>query len=702
MVSHMLNALSSSKTIVAAFRHSSLLVFVCCVLVTAIVLVRTNVLTSGWSPILEFQTLILFSAVGSVAAVTVMFLRLKQELLLSLIAIVMIALFCGPAPTAIVLFFLSSAACLASVLFIPFGGSEAIPFNLRIVVGWGLFAIIFTLLASIKIHTTAIHILMLAIPILAAIAIPIIRETIWSRARELFRPSTGATAPGLLYATGLVVCIVVLSFHLALVALPERNYDALAMHLYVPSFVAGHRAWNFDINNYVFAYWPMAVDFLYTNVFLLQGEQAARLLNFVALILTCFAVFQIAVRTCSRTAAIWAVVLFVSMPLTLTESTSLFIEHTIALFIVSAVLALILSGFRVTLLDYAVVLILLTAAAMSKLFGALGAVVIGTTASALYLRQRRQRSEYLMFSIVSLVAVGIALWPYIYSWRYTGNPFFPFLNRVFKSPYWPVENFDHPILTGKFSPWLLFDTTFHSSRFLEAGDGALGFSLFVFLAAGFVGAIYRRNAIVTFCVGVGLLIIGVISLQIQYLRYYFIFIPLLMVGVAFALDELRRPLLWRVPVAAIVAMVVLLNVFKFPSANWVIGASDLRGAFDSDVRREIELGYAPERIVNRIINDIAGSDAKVLYLTNPYAALLVGTAIYDNWYNVAHARDIAQIKTEKDFETVLHRIAPTYVIFDSTKKKQNYTIAGNYLQSNAILVTSIGRLLLYRISPESK
>jgi len=453
-----------------------------------------------------------------------MFFRLRLEVLLTLMATTMIALFCGPAPTAIVLFFLVSAVCLATLLFLPFGGIEVVPFNLRMVTGWAIFGIIFTVLASVRIHTAAVHTFMLAIPILFVAAIPTLRDAIWSRTREMFCLSAGEDTPGLLYAAGFVVCTMVLSFHLALVALPERYYDALVGHLYVSSFIAGHRAWSYDVNNYAFAHLMMAVDFLYANMFLLQGEQAVRLLNFVALLFTCIAIFQIAARTCSRTAAIWTVALFVFMPLTLIESTSLFIEHTIALFVASAALALVLSGFRVTLLAHAIVMILLTAATMSKLHGALGAEIIGTASSALYLRQRRQRSEYVRFSIVTLVAVAVAVWPYIHAWHDTGNPFFPYLNLVFKSQYWPVENFVDTRWAGNLSPWLLFDTTFHSSKFLEANDGALGFSLFIFLAAGLVGAIYRRNAIVLFCVGAGLLIIGLIAAQIQYLRYLFIWV----------------------------------------------------------------------------------------------------------------------------------------------------------------------------------
>ena len=80
----MLNALSPQKVIRAAFRHSPLLVFVCCVFITALTLVRSDVLfTVPWPPILWSQAIKLFAVVGSVAAVTAiaaMFFHLRLEL----------------------------------------------------------------------------------------------------------------------------------------------------------------------------------------------------------------------------------------------------------------------------------------------------------------------------------------------------------------------------------------------------------------------------------------------------------------------------------------------------------------------------------------------------------------------------------------------------------------------------------------------
>ena len=339
---------------------------------------------------------------------------------------------------------------------------------------------------------------------------------------------------------------------------------------------------------------------------------------------------------------------------------------------------------------------------MSKLHGAVAAVIIGSASAILFLCERRTRSEYAKFSIVTVATAGLALWPYALAWLYTGNPVFPFFNLIFKSPYYGLTNFIDGRWTGHWSPWVLFDMTFHSSEFLECADGALGFSLFVFLAAGIVAAICRRNAIVLFCIGIALLVMIAVSLQEQYLRYLFIFTPPLMIGIAYAIDELGQDRLWRILVAVAVTIVIVLNVLKFPTAGWIIGPSDMRAIFDSASRRDFEIAQAPERIANQIINDLAGPSAKVLYITHPFAALLVGTAIYANMYNTAFARDFANIKSERDLDTLLRRVAPTYIIFNPKIRGQLYEVARDYLEHGAILVTQIGDLSIYRTPNTAK
>ena len=72
---------------------------------------------------------------------------------------------------------------------------------------------------------------------------------------------------------------------------------------------------------------------------------------------------------------------------------------------------------------------------------------------------------------------------YVYVYAGTGNPFYPYLNNWFPSPYWAEgvtlqqvfeANFKlSPGVIGTVSfPWT---ATYHTARFVEGYDGILGF-----------------------------------------------------------------------------------------------------------------------------------------------------------------------------------------------------------------------------------
>ncbi len=699
-----MSTLLGRKDLGRAAPYVHLAVITSCAAVTAVTLVRAEVFFSTpWPRTLWQQALILFAVIAALTsgvAMTARIFRLRIELPIAALAVAMFTVFCGLAATGVVLYFLVSAICLARALLHRFRKLDELHLSLQLVAGWAAYGIFFTVFARARMHTPAVHALLLAVPITIVVAVPALRRALWQRLRSGLSHSEHDRPRDLLYVVGLVTCVVIMSFHLAEVALPERYFDALVMHLHVPSYVMGHRRWGFDVKNYVFAYMPMTIDFLYAHMFLLQGEQAARLLNFVAFLLTCLAIFQIAARCTSRNAAVWSVALFASIPIALIESTSLFIEHSVALFIVSAALAIVATGFRVSLLGHALVMILLAAATASKLHGAVGALLLGGASAFLYLRSRPKLAELVRFMLVTVCAAVAALWPYILAWRKTSNPVFPFMNAVFKSPYWRAANFSDDRWVGNLSPWMLFDATFHTNRFAECTDGAVGFTLFVFLPAGILAAIYRRDKIALFSLAMGLAAIVVVAQTSQYLRYFFIFAPLLMVGVALAIDAIGAG---RSRVLAFVGAfaVAVLNVTQFPTAGWVVGTSDLRAIFDSDVRRALVLDHAPERIANEVINHIAGPSARVMYFANPFGALLTGTAVYDNWYNTTHETDFAGIVSETDVASLMQQIKPSYVIFDPYRLQdptlaKRYTAIADYLSHDATVVTHVGRLTLYR------
>ena len=122
---------------------------------------------------------------------------------------------------------------------------------------------------------------------------------------------------------------------LCFAALPERYFDALAMHLVVPHALQMFRSWHFDAREYVWAVQPMGANWLFGWAYVLAGEYAAKLLNAAFLLLMCGVLVE--ARLMSRHATLLAVAILALMPLTFVETASLFVENAVALFVVASV-----------------------------------------------------------------------------------------------------------------------------------------------------------------------------------------------------------------------------------------------------------------------------------------------------------------------------------------------------------------------------
>ena len=110
----------------------------------------------------------------------------------------------------------------------------------------------------------------------------------------------------------------------------------MVFHLYLPSYVSANGTWHYDATLQAFAFIPNAVDWIYSHLFLLSGEPAARLYNFAALMLLGAMIYRLTADIASRATAVWTATLFISIPLAFIESSSLFIETTLALWLTSA------------------------------------------------------------------------------------------------------------------------------------------------------------------------------------------------------------------------------------------------------------------------------------------------------------------------------------------------------------------------------
>ncbi len=623
--------------------------------------------------------------------------RLRLEAGMAAAGAMALAFAFGVAPVVLIAIFLISATALGVCVCDRSHGAKPLPLPLVTTLGVAIYAILFTLIGPFRINAPWAHSCLLIAPLVIAAASPRARRILSARAAafaQAMRPPEARTPTEV---AGLAAFLFVAILQALLAALPERYWDAMATHLYIPSYVSAHRAWDFDVISYVWAYWPLAVDWIYTHFFLLGGEPATRLYNFTALMLVCATLFAILRREASREVSIWMPVLLASMPIVFIETSSLFVENTLTLWITAAVGIIVVADLRPTAREAIAAFVLLAVATMSKLHGAIAAAVIGPVLLVLVLRQRPPARTIVLVLAAALVSAAVGCFPYINSWIATGSPFFPLYNDIFKSSLYPTTRFVNPHFIGNFKWSMLYDATFASSRFCEVSTGALGLTMLFAAPLALASILTRPSAKMILCFAVATIIFLPIAFEIQYLRYFYPLFPLLLIPAGVGVTLLPGGRRTHALTLAMFVAIAAFNVYKLPSGGWILSNFDLHADFGLASRRALELAQAPERIANRMINDDAGDNTRVLYTANPYGALLQGRALYVDWYNHTLVDAMAQVATPEQAKALLVKWGVTHVIYDPNANRPGEQVLGAYLAAQFHPMARLGALSVYDV-----
>lgn len=535
-------------------------------------------------------------------------------------------------------------------------------------VGIAVYGTIVGLLAHWPVNYPGVYVLMLALPLL-----------LWRReAREcLLRASrwgSAERAPGLA-ALLLPLAIATLGLVYFLVALmPELGYDALAMHLLVPARVAWQHEWGFDVDRYVWAVMPQLVDWLYTIGYVLAGETGARLVNLGGILLLGRLVHDL-VRWAGSSVhgAHAAALLYLSTPLTLTESSSLFVDSLWTCFVVGGAIALFrvvgqrhadVEGSKSGQLVVGGTLLGGALAAKAVTFMMLPVLAVVLAAGWQRWLQRRCAPGLALGALAFLTVGGL---PYMRAWLLTGNPVFPFFNGVFRSPHYPLENFQPPAVFERGTTWdVLYRVTFESTTFLEARCGAAGFQwllLVLPVAVACLIAWHRR----------GLLLLVVAAAfawltfrETAYLRYVFPTFALAAAAVGAvlggALPAMRRG---HQVLAVATAAAIALNL-------WCSGAGGsqcaikLHALISPAHRAEYVAWREPLRAAVALLNSLDHATTPVAFFAQPLAGDLHADALFPNWYNWRFQGEVLAATTSDALGQLLAREGVRYLILSDT------------------------------------
>ncbi len=442
-----------------------------------------------------------------------------------------------------------------------------------------------------------------------------------------------------------------LYFYLLLACKPEVGADGLVTHMAVPARIALVHKYDLDFRQFSWSLIPLGADWLFTLAYGIGGEFAARLLNLGLLGGVSALVFAIAKQIgATRALASLLCLLWLSTPLVDLVTGSVYSENLVAFLSLSC-----LASVSQYLLSNRTAYLWATAAICGALlatkFSAI-TLLIPLIPCALILGYRSKiRIEPKIAAMLVGVVLVIGAPAYLRAWIETGNPFFPFANNVFKSPYFVRDALEHRFHSSV-DPVTFFRMTYEGG-YLESNKGALGFQ-YVFLIPLSLLA-FRRNwkvpALLNVIVGTLFLFFSIVFMA--YSRYLYSGLPMITCGAAALLCDLRvsdRRLYKVFWLACIVC--IGLNAYFLPASGWYQKDGFLNPLMQRQEARAYVTAIAPEREIIAYLNDKAPG-SRIAFLGPPSTAGLDGTAFIDNWHNLDFANEI---NGSPDAETLASRM----------------------------------------------
>lgn len=500
---------------------------------------------------------------------------------------------------------------------------------------------------------------------------------------------------------GAIAAAILVTIQVVLAALPERQFDALAVHMFVAQTVATAGQWHFAGDFVITAPQALGADWIFSVVFVLAGENGAKVINYVFFLLGAGIVHALSVQRFGRGPATAGTLVLLSSPIAFLEAAGVSLDNFLLLTITATVAV---CGIwerlspRERVLSSAVLLGGLPSAKLHGVFVQVALVAV--------LLSRRIWSDVQLAgartSIAGLVLVALGAAPFLIAFAVTGNPVFPFFNAVFTSPYFPIWNFAPPA----YPPDIAFDVihrmTFHTSKFIEGWDGSFGFQMAAFLLFCVLAAFVRRSSLVMSALFVTVFYTAGILLMTAYVRYLYPIFPAFSVLIAGGIFLLRERGARRSAAVAIALAVIVagLNFRYFPGARWSLLPFSVSPLIDAAARDRMLEGAVPHRLLLEHLNGTDGARARVVFVGQPFGFPLLGTPIFTDWYMPPVAKGMVEARTNDDVRRWLASVGATHLIMGTNDATANVETLRRYFASEGDPVLTVNRVILYKIADD--
>jgi len=458
-------------------------------------------------------------------------------------------------------------------------------------------------------------------------------------------------------AAALAILLFVLIAHLLAALKPEISADGLSMHLALPMAVARDARWAFDFRLNNWALMPNGADSLYAAAYLLGGEDAAHLLNFAFLALMCSLVAHAARRWVSSGQSWMIAAMFASTPLVQLVTGSLFVENVWAAMILAGTLALARYLDKGQHGDLALTGVFTGAAVAVKLqAGAFVVPIVIVAAMAVFWKRERKRAwRAALTAGASLVLFAAP--PYAYAFALTGNPIFPFANRVFRSPDFDTsKSFSDPRFREALSWKTPYEITFRSKEFMEAQGGAAGFQYFLLLVPAMFLARRRDQWTI---LAIACVAAGIILAVLPNLRYLYPALPLASLALAWLVADAPA-----IAGTAGLLSLIALNLWFLPSSGFY--NRDFALFRHVDIRPYVEQ-MAPVRLLIADLNRRAPGQP-VAFFSTDQAGELNAPAYTDGWHSERYWNRVQNAKDPRAIAVILHDLGIHYVIAPDSRR----------------------------------
>jgi len=480
--------------------------------------------------------------------------------------------------------------------------------------------------------------------------------------------------------------ISLLAIYLFVCLMPEKGYDALAAHLYIPSYIKNYGYWAYNFQDYVWALMPLSGDLTISFFYMYGSEVFSKLSLFVFLIILLI-VFYKTIENLGIKNKSLGILAILSCPIIFLQSTSLYID---IYWITSLMMILYVCvrAYKKNLKNYELYLVAFASLSISIKYISVLYLIVGLL---IYFILSKKQMFQLLWRILSkpvnYIFIISGLFPYIHSLIKTGNPVFPFFNGFFESIFYAKTNFNNPLYNYNEYHRFLYDVTFNSQKFIEGGTGSFSFFWILFFIPMFFYYFIKKDSKKIF---IYLFYFSILSLFTvfyfqSYLRYIaFVYILLVILLVRFYDIELstnsKLPYAYKKYFNFLLFTSLFLNILHLNSAT-NYGYLSLDVLSDRHKLTTYQDKFIPVKSSVEKLNAYDSNfEKRVLFISAPQAGNLKGYALFLNWYNTTLLIDFIQSINSNNFRYFLDKYKVDYVILDEPRLQNNSLSISKHFQ----------------------